>query len=287
MADRADNRTSTAEATSAQEELIDQLRPVSELMVRSSNMVVFTGAGISTESGIPDYRGSDGVWKTNRIPTINDVKSDRQSREQRWQHQRDRYPKMQAQEPNAGHRAIARLEETGRVTVIVTQNIDGLHQKAGSAEERVLELHGSTHRVRCTQCGRRYDAQEILTRVQRGESDPRCEVCGGVLRPSTVLFGEPLPEATLQRAAQASADADLMLVVGSSLVVKPASQLPVVARKRGAELVIVNREATPLDDIATAVVRGESGPVLESLVQLVVNADARQERDPKSASSGC
>lgn len=259
-------------------ETMEQLKPVAELMSRSSKMVVFTGAGISTESGIPDYRGPNGVWKTNRAPTVKDVKTDQESREQRWQHQRQRYPEMQAKQPNAGHRAIASLEQAGLVSAIVTQNIDGLHQKAGSSNERVLELHGSSHRFRCVNCGRHYDATAIHARLEDGEVDPRCKVCGGALRTSTILFGESLPQETLRQAAEASATTDLMLVVGSSLVVKPASQLPVVARKRGAALIIVNREPTPLDDIANAVIRGEAGPILESLASLVLkdngNGDA-------------
>jgi NAD-dependent deacetylase len=175
--------------------------------------------------------------------------------------------------PNAGHRAIAALEGDGRVSAIVTQNIDGLHQKAGSDPERVLELHGSSHRLRCTRCGREYDTGTILARLDAGETDPRCEVCGGVLRTSTVLFGESLPESTLRRAVEASARTDLMLVVGSSLVVNPAAQLPVIAKKQGAALVIVNREPTPLDEIADAVVRGEAGPVLGTLARLVLDGE--------------
>lgn len=251
----------------------EQLAPIANIMRECKRMVVFTGAGISTESGIPDYRGPDGVWKTNRIPTADDTVETNERRKRRWQDHRQRYPQMQAKEPNAGHRAIASLEREGRVSSIVTQNIDGLHQKAGSAPERVLELHGSSHRLRCIQCGRTWDASAILERLEQGETDPRCEVCGGVLRTSTVLFGESLPAETLRKAVEASAASDLMLVVGSSLVVKPAAQLPVVARKRGAALVIVNREPTPLDDIANAVIRGESGPVLSALASLVLNDD--------------
>ncbi|CAN5256256.1 NAD-dependent protein deacetylase [soil metagenome] len=251
----------------------DRLRPVADLVRPCGNVVVFTGAGISTESGIPDYRGPNGAWLTNRIPTIDDVRDDQQSRERHWQERRQRFPEMRRKQPNAGHRAIAALERDGRVSAIVTQNIDGLHQKAGSDPDRVLELHGSSHRIRCQSCGREYSAEDIHERLEQGETDPRCPHCGGILRASTVLFGESLPEATLRRAVEASAEADLMLIVGSSLVVKPASQLPVVARKRGARLVIVNREPTPLDELAHAVVRGEAGPVLDELVRQVLGGD--------------
>lgn len=252
----------------------DQLRPVADLLRQSNNVVVFTGAGISTESGIPDYRGPDGVWKTNRIPTIDDTRDDQESREQHWQERRRRFPEMRAKQPNAGHDAIVRLERDGRVSAIVTQNIDGLHQKAGSNPETIFELHGSSHRIRCMSCGREYTAEEIHERLEQGETDPRCSHCGSVLRTSTILFGESLPEETLRRAVEASAGADVMLVVGSSLVVKPASQLPVVARKRGARLVIVNREPTPLDEIAHAVIRGEAGLVLDTIATLVLEPDS-------------
>ncbi len=251
----------------------ERLRPVAELVRPCRSIVVFTGAGISTESGIPDYRGPNGVWQTSKIPTIDNVRHDVQSRERHWQERRQRFPEMQMKQPNAGHRAVVDLERDGRVSAIVTQNIDGLHQKAGSDPTKVLELHGSSHRIRCQSCGREYAADTIHERLERGETDPRCARCGGVLRASTVLFGESLPEDTLRRAVEASTEADLMLIVGSSLVVKPASQLPVVARKRGARLVIVNREPTPLDEIAHAVVRGEAGPVLDELVRQVLNRD--------------
>lgn len=272
MTDHSTGNGATSDVAGT-ESLSEQLAPVADILRNSQRIVAFTGAGISTESGIPDYRGPQGVWKTNRIPTADDVTTDQASRERRWQEHRERYPQMQARTPNAGHRAIAALEDAGRVNAIVTQNIDGLHQKAGSSPERVLELHGSSHRLRCVNCGRVWDAGSVLERLEQGETDPRCEVCGGVLRTSTVLFGESLPEETLRTAVEASTNADLMLVVGSSLVVKPAAQLPVVARKHGAGLIIVNREATPLDEIANAVVRGESGTVLETLAGMVLDGN--------------
>jgi NAD-dependent deacetylase len=256
--------------------LADQLAPVAERVGASRRIVVFTGAGISTESGIPDYRGPDGVWKKNQIPTVENVRTDQAGREERWKQQAQRYPEMQQRMPNNGHRAIAALERDGRVSAIVTQNIDGLHQKAGSDPERVLELHGSSHRVRCMNCGRQYPTAEILERVANGETDPRCPVCGGVLRTSTILFGESLPVETLKQAVAASGAADMMLVIGSSLVVRPAAQRPVIARKNGAGLIIVNREPTPLDEIATAVVRGEAGPVLSTIASLVLGDGTRR-----------
>lgn len=272
-----DNAGQSAPRPASGDGLAEQLAPVADRVRASRRMVVFTGAGISTESGIPDYRGPNGVWKTNRIPTMDSVRTDRAGREERWQLQRQRYPQMLAREPNAGHRAIAALERSGRVSAIVTQNIDGLHQKAGSAPERVLELHGSSHWARCVSCGRRYPMAEIVARVEAGETDPRCEVCGGALRSSTILFGEPLPEETLRQAVAASSEADLMLVVGSSLVVRPAAQLPALARRNGAGLVIVNREPTPLDGVAHAVVRGEAGPVLATLAELVLSGEGASE----------
>jgi len=177
---------------------------------------------------------------------------------------------MQARQPNAGHRALARFERAGKLLAIITQNIDGLHQKAGNRPDRVIELHGSTHRLRCVACGRVYEGVDIQARLDAGETDPRCEVCGGVLRSATVLFGEALPREALQMAAAVAQATDLMLVVGSSLVVNPAARLPVIAKERGAGLIIINRTPTPLDSLADIRVAAEAGPTLQALADRVL-----------------
>jgi NAD-dependent deacetylase len=240
-------------------------------MIRDSGrMAAFTGAGISTESGIPDYRGPNGVWQTGKIPHIDTIRTDRDARLEFWQQRRRTYPTMLAREPNDGHRALARFERAGKLLAIVTQNIDGLHQKAGNQADRVIELHGSSHRIRCVSCGRVYDGSAIQARLDAGEEDPRCEVCGGILRSATILFGEALPKQALHTAFAVAQHTDLMLVVGSSLVVNPAARLPVIARERGAGLVIINREPTPLDDLADVRVTADAGPTLRLLADRVL-----------------
>jgi NAD-dependent deacetylase len=228
-------------------------------------IVAFTGAGISTESGIPDYRGPNGVWRTGKIPTIADYRDNPETRRVYWETRRTSYPELLAKRPNDGHLALVALERAGRLLAVVTQNIDGLHQRAGNDPARVVELHGTAHRVRCLDCGRTWPAANVQQRLAAGESEPRCEVCGGPLRGATVLFGEALPEAALDRAAEVSAACDLMLVVGSSLVVQPAAQFPVVAKRGGARLAIVNRTPTPLDALAEVRVAGDAGPILRAV----------------------
>ncbi len=230
-------------------------------------IVAFTGAGISTESGIPDYRGPGGVWQTGQIPTISDFRTNPATRRAYWEGRRTRYPELAAKEPNKGHLALAALQRGGRVGEIITQNIDGLHQKAGSDPATVIELHGSSHRVSCLACGRVWPAATVQDRLLAGEIEPTCEVCGGMLRGATVLFGESLPLDALRAATVAATSCDLMLVVGSSLVVNPAAQLPVLARRGGASLAIVNRTPTPLDGVADVVVRSDAGPTLSALAE--------------------
>ncbi|MGB3327684.1 MAG: Sir2 family NAD-dependent protein deacetylase [Thermomicrobiales bacterium] len=230
-------------------------------------IVAFTGAGISTESGIPDYRGPNGVWARNAIPSIETVRSDPEAQREHWRFRRANYPVMLARQPNDGHRALVALEQSHRLLAIITQNIDGLHQKAGDHPERVIELHGSTHRLRCMNCGTEYDGIAIQARLDAGEEDPRCDVCGGPLRSATILFGEPLPEAALRKAVAVSQVCDLMLVVGSSLVVNPAARLPVIAKQHGARLVIINRTPTPLDALADVHLVAEAGPTLHELIR--------------------
>lgn len=241
-----------------------------EMLRNSERLVAFTGAGISTESGIPDYRGPNGVWQTGNIPHIDTIRTDDEARRESWQHRLDSYPEMLARQPNAGHEALARFERAGKLLAIITQNIDGLHQKAGNRDDRVIELHGSSHRLRCMQCGEIYDGVTIQTRLEAGEEDPRCVVCGGPLRSSTVLFGESLPTGALNLAHRVSLATDLMLVVGSSLVVNPAAKLPQIAKQRGAGLIIINQSETPLDGLADVRVSAPAGTTLDRLASAVL-----------------
>lgn len=246
-------------------DLIALLRP-------AKRIVAFTGAGLSTESGIPDYRGPNGVWATGKVPSLDDFEQNEATRRKYWEGRRARYPEMLIKQPNAGHRAIADLQSAGLVTDVITQNIDGLQQAAGSDPEHVHELHGTSHVVRCLDCGARWPAAAIHERLIAGEAvPPPCEICGGSLRAATILFGEALPREALVRATAAAQACDAMLVVGSSLVVNPAAQLPSLAKQHGATLAIVNRTPTPAD----VVVRGEAGLVLTELAAGLVPDLAR------------
>jgi NAD-dependent deacetylase len=237
-----------------------------ELAANAKHIIALTGAGISTESGIPDYRGPNGVWATQKPPTIGDYETNEAARIGFWKFRRESYPRMLERQPNQGHLALATLEKAGKLLGVVTQNIDGLHQKAGNDSGRVVELHGTTHEVRCIPNSHRFSGIDIQARLEAGEADPHCVICGGVLRSSTILFGEPLPKVALDHAVAMSQITDLMLIIGTSLVVNPAAQLPLVAKRRGAKLVIINREPTPLDPQADLVLRADAGPTLSAMV---------------------
>lgn len=231
-------------------------------------VAVLTGAGVSTDSGIPDYRGPQGVWRKNpaaeRLVTYQAYLSDPEVRRASWQ-MRQASPVWRA-EPNAAHLALAALERRGVTVRIITQNIDGLHQKAGSDPDTVLELHGTAFHVVCTTCEDRSSMDEALERVEAGEADPPCLRCGGVLKSATVMFGQSLDPGTLGRAARIAQTCDLFLAVGTSLQVEPAASLCRLAARAGARLVIVNADPTPYDPIADELVREPIGTALPRLV---------------------
>ena len=237
----------------------------------ASSVVALTGAGISTESGIPDFRGPNGVWTKNpaaeKLSNIDAYMSDPDIRVQSWQ-ARLVHPAWTA-EPNAGHRALADLERAGRLDVLVTQNIDGLHQKAGSSEDRVIEIHGTVREVMCMSCDDRAPMEKALARVRAGEADPPCRSCGGILKSATVSFGQSLDQDKLWRGKQAAEECDVFLAIGTSLAVYPVAYLPDYALSRGARLVILNAEPTPYDTRAAAVLREQIGTVLPALVKLI------------------
>jgi NAD-dependent deacetylase len=229
-------------------------------------ITVLTGAGISTESGIPDYRGPNGLWTRDpsalRMMQIDVYVGDADVRRRAWL-ERMHHPAWTA-EPNAGHRALVDLERGGGLRSLITQNIDGLHQSAGSTD--ALELHGTIHRCRCLDCGYETSMQQQLDRVRNGDPDPRCERCGGIQRSATVAFGQSLDPAVLAAAFEAAADCDEFWSVGTSLTVQPAAQLAGVAKEHRARLVIVNAQPTPYDDVADDVIRDPIGRALPRLV---------------------
>jgi NAD-dependent deacetylase len=234
-------------------------------------VVVLTGAGISTESGIPDFRGPSGVWtkdpKAERLSTLSYYMSDPEVRAESWKQRLD-HPAWSAR-PNAGHLALAELESKDRLQTLVTQNIDGLHHQAGSSPEITIEIHGTMREVVCMSCGIRAPMERALERVRAGEADPPCRSCGGILKSATISFGQNLDPDDLARSQLAAAQSDFFLAVGSSLAVYPAAGLPAIALNAGARLVIINAEPTPLDSEADAVFRQPIGEVLPALVALI------------------
>jgi NAD-dependent deacetylase len=246
------------------------LEPVAGWLRAARYVVALTGAGISTESGIPDFRGPEGVWtrdpKAEMRADIRFYVADPEVRRFVWQ-TRLNHPARSA-EPNAGHRALAELERHGRLATLITQNIDGLHLAAGSSPERTVEIHGTMREVVCLACGARGPMDETLERVRSGEDDPTCLDCGGILKSATISFGQSLIPEDLQRAEDAAAASDLFLAIGTSLTVYPVAWLPERAMAAGARLVIINAEPTPLDGRAHAVLRGQIGQILPALVEL-------------------
>jgi NAD-dependent deacetylase len=235
------------------------------------SVVVLTGAGISTESGIPDFRGPNGVWtkdpKAEKLSNLHHYMNDPEVRVASWQ-ARLVHPAWTA-EPNAGHRALAELERKGRLDTLVTQNIDGLHQKAGSSPDRVIEIHGTVREVVCMACDERAPMERALARVRAGEADPPCRSCGGILKSATISFGQNLVPDDLRRAEKAARSCDLFLALGTTLTVYPVAALPGTALESGARLVIANAEPTPYDPQADAVLRGNLGDVLPEIVGLL------------------
>ena len=237
------------------------------LVAGASRIVGFTGAGISTESGVPDFRSPDGVWARNRIVDFQEFVSSEAGRIEYWRQKVAAWPAMRDARPNAGHDAFVELHRQSRLEALVTQNIERLHQRSGLPADKVLELHGTTTEAACLTCGDRILTDEARRRIEDGELAPRCRQCGGFLKPATISFGQAMPRDVLERAQIAAETCDLVLAVGSSLVVEPAASIPRLARAAGARLVIVNREPTPLDGIAHAVVRDEIGAALPELVR--------------------
>jgi NAD-dependent deacetylase len=243
---------------------------VADLILNSHKLVVFTGAGISTESGIPDFRSPGGIWERFDPDDFTYQKfiGDASSRRRQWQMLHGGMLTGGA-EPNPAHYAIADLYRAGRLDCVITQNVDNLHQRAGVPDDRVFELHGNMQWAICLDCGRRYAFREIKSRLDSGEEIPDCQACRGILKPDVVMFGEPLPARVLAKASRRARDCDLCIVIGSTLVVYPAAYIPQYAADAGARLVIINLSATPLDHLAAVLVRHKAGEAMSAIVQKV------------------
>lgn len=250
--------------------LDSQIRKVANLIVDSDRIVVFTGAGISTESGIPDFRSPGGIWSKFDPEdfTIQKFVSDPESRRKQWKFIVKSGFMFEAQ-PNHAHAAIAELEKLGKLDAVITQNIDNLHQKAGNSPEKVFELHGNMNWIICMNCHERYTLEEIRKRLEEGEEIPECEKCNGMLKPDVILFGEALPQAVLAASVDHARNCDLLIVVGSSLVVYPAAYIPAYATEAGAKMVIINMTGTSYDYMSQVVIYNRAGEVMRKTIEKV------------------
>lgn len=242
---------------------VDDLK---QMIADAQCIVAFTGAGISTESGIPDYRSPGGIWTKFRPIEFGDFLASAEARRETWRRKFASHEVLQKATPNAGHRALARLVEQGKMTAVITQNIDGLHQASGVPDDQVIELHGNATYATCLDCRRRYELDWVQEIFAVDERLPLCTSCGGNIKTATISFGQSMPEAEMERAQQVTLAADLFIVLGSSLVVYPAAGFPTLAKRNGSHLVIVNREPTDQDEMADLVINAEIGATMSRAV---------------------
>ncbi|HEX4711672.1 Sir2 family NAD-dependent protein deacetylase [Phenylobacterium sp.] len=235
---------------------------LARLIADARRMVVFTGAGISTESGIPDFRSPGGVWSRMKPIYFQDFVSDPAKRREAWERAFTGRAGWVGRAPNAGHFAVARLVERGTVSAVITQNVDNLHQDSGVPADKVIELHGNASYAKCLECGERHELAALKDSFLKAGEIPHCRRCGGLVKTATISFGQAMPAESMARAEAATLDCDVFLVLGSSLVVHPAAGFPLLAKRNGARLAIVNREPTDLDGFADLVLHDEIGPAL-------------------------
>jgi NAD-dependent deacetylase len=248
-----------------------QLERIAQWIAEAKAVVIFTGAGLSTESGIPDFRSPGGVWdKYNPEDFYFDrFMASETSRWKYWQMSTEMYEPMKKAQSNAAHIAIAELEKMGRLDCVITQNVDDLHIRAGNSSEKVIPLHGTAMSVSCVSCRKKFDREEVQKRLREEMQAPSCDACGGPLKPDTISFGQAMPVKETQEAYERSSACDLFIVIGSSLVVQPAASMPVTAKRNGARLVIINRDPTPCDHMADVVLHDQAGATMTALLKCV------------------
>ena len=242
---------------------IDELK---RMIDEARRIVAFTGAGISTESGIPDFRSPGGIWTKYQPIEFQDFLASEEMRRESWRRKFATDETIRKAEPNAGHRALARLVEQGKMVAVITQNIDGLHQASGVPEDKVIELHGNSTYAACLDCKRRHELAWVKQIFDDNETLPLCMACGGILKTATISFGQAMPEDAMERAHDVVRRADLKITLGSSLVVYPAAGFPIMAKRLGARYAIVNRDSTDQDSIADLVIHGEIGSIMSKAV---------------------
>jgi NAD-dependent deacetylase len=245
-----------------------------QMLEVSEYTVFFTGAGISTESGIPDFRSPGGFWTQHKPITFQNFIDSKEARRKSWRRKFEMELMMKNASPNLGHMAISKLVKNGDVKLVITQNVDGLHQLSGIPENKIVELHGNTTHARCLTCHKHYSLSFIRHEFMSNNEPPTCSSCGGLIKTATISFGQPMPENEMDRAEAGTKASDLFIVVGSSLVVYPAAGFPASAQRRGAKLIIINRESTELDHTADLVVNAEIGPTLSALTDALLEGNA-------------
>ncbi|MCG8636463.1 MAG: Sir2 family NAD-dependent protein deacetylase [Desulfobacterales bacterium] len=250
---------------------LEQISEIARRIKSARSVVAFTGAGISTESGIPDYRSQGGLWDKFRPVYFDEFMSSEKARVEYWKQRLEMEKGLKHARPNKGHKALARLERAGHLRTLITQNIDGLHQASGIPEEKIIELHGNSRRIRCMSCSGLTTWEVAMERISSGEPAPECS-CGGYYKPDTVSFGQAMPERETREAARLSSNCDLFIAVGSTLLVQPAASMPEYAKSAGAFLVIINLSDTPFDPRCDMVIREKAGPVLEAIADRVEKA---------------
>lgn len=243
----------------------DSIVRIAKKIKEGGKNVVFTGAGISTESGIPDFRSQGGIWDKYRPVYFDEFMSARESRVEYWRRWVELHPVISGAKPNQAHLALASLDAMGLVQAVVTQNVDSLHQASGIADEKVIELHGNTTRIRCMSCRNITPIAKVQQRLAAGDSAPECQ-CGGFLKPDTISFGQSMPVAEVEKSTALCRRCDFFMIVGSTLLVQPAAQMPFFAKNNGAFMVIINLSETPCDGMCDVVIREKAGDVLQQIV---------------------
>jgi NAD-dependent deacetylase len=246
-------------------EYSQRIKQAINLLKEAKKIAAFTGAGVSTESGISDFRSPGGVWDRFKIITFQEFLSSHKARAEYWRMKKELFHEMKDAKPNSSHIAFAQLEKTGKLSCLITQNIDGLHQDAGSTN--VVELHGTNRKAICVKCGKLWPIAEIQAVLEAGNFDPRCDICDGFVKPATISFGQSMPEREMLDAYECASKCDLFLMSGSSLQVEPAASIPREAHRAGAKLIFINRTETPYDLFATVLFRESAGKVLSEMVE--------------------
>lgn len=246
----------------------EKISLIAQRILEGDKNIVFTGAGISTESGIPDYRSKGGIWDKFRPVYFDEFMSSTNARIEYWRRKAELYHDLVQAKPNPAHMSLVKLYEMGLLEAVITQNIDGLHQESGLPDEKVIELHGNTRRVCCMSCGKTISIHEAQKRIEAGDLAPECE-CGGYMKSDTISFGQSMPADEVEKAIDLSRNCDFFLVVGSTLLVQPAALMPSYAKQSGAFLAIVNLSQTPYDERCDVLIRGKAGEVLLDIVNTI------------------